>query len=112
MEFRALAQKAREIKVAYAKLNKKKGEKNWGIAEYAQGFVGDVGDLMKLVMAKEGFRSYNDVDKKLAHELADCLWSIIVLADELSIDLESEFLNTMEKLQKRIYSEQKPSERH
>jgi len=57
---------------------------------------------MKLVMAKEGFRAHNNIDKKLAHELADCLWSIIILADELSIDLESEFLTTMEELQKRI----------
>ena len=86
MEFRILVQKAREIKAAYAELNKKKGEKNWGVAQYTQGLVGDIGDLMKLVMAKEGFRTYNNVDKKLAHELADCLWSIIVLADELSID--------------------------
>ncbi len=102
MEFKILVQKAKEIKAAYAELNKKKGEKNWGFAQYAQGLVGDIGALMKLIMAKEGFRTYDDIDKKLAHELADCLWSIIVLADELSIDLESEFLNTMEELQKRI----------
>ena len=105
MEFRELIKKAIEIKDAYAQLNKQKGEKAWGVAEYAQGFVGDVGDLIKLVMAREGFRSYENVDKKLAHELADCLWSVIVIAEELDIDLELEFLKTMEKLERRISSE-------
>jgi hypothetical protein len=39
--------------------------------------VGDVGDLMKLVMAKEGAREIQDVDEKLQHELAACLWSVL-----------------------------------
>ncbi len=104
MELKELSQKAKEIKEAYIKLNKKKGNKNWGAAEYAQGFVGDVGDLVKLVMAKEGFRHYEDVDKGVAHELSDCLWSILVIADELGIDLEPEFLHSMEELKSKIAS--------
>jgi NTP pyrophosphatase (non-canonical NTP hydrolase) len=102
IEFKTLVPKAKEIKAAYAELNKRKGEKNWGVAQYAQELVGDIGDLMKLVMAKEGFRTDNDVDEKLAHELADCLWASMILADELGIDLEAECLNTMEEIQKRI----------
>jgi NTP pyrophosphatase (non-canonical NTP hydrolase) len=38
----------------------------------------------------------------LGHELADCLWSIIILASELDIDLEANFLATMEKLNRHI----------
>ena len=105
MEFRELIKKAKEIKESYAELNEQKGEGVWGVVEYTQGFVGDVGDLTKLVMAKKGFRSYEDVDEKLAHELADCLWSVVVIAEELDIDLESEFLKTMEELKQRISSE-------
>lgn len=63
-----------------------------------QGFVVDVGDLMKLVMAKSGIRYVDAVDKKLGHELADCLWSILVLSKMYGIDLQKEFLATMDEL--------------
>ena len=72
-----------------------------------EGFVGDVGDLMKLVMAKEGVREIPDVDQKLAHELSDCLWSVLVLANKYNVDLETSFLQTMDELEKRIESELK-----
>lgn len=60
--------------------------------------VGDVGDLSKLIMAKNNQRNIPDLDAKLAHELADCLWSTIALADELNIDLEGAFVETMNAL--------------
>lgn len=66
------------------------------------GFVGDVGDLSKLLMAKEGLRQNYDVDAKIAHELADCLWSILVIASKLGVNLEKEFVKTMSELDERI----------
>ncbi len=66
------------------------------------GFVDDVGDLSKIIMAKHGLRDMEDVDEKLAHELSDCLWSILVLASKYSIDLPNEFMKTMDLLDKRI----------
>ena len=69
------------------------------------GFVGDVGDLSKIIMAKHGLRAMDDVDAKLAHELADCLWSVLVLADKYKIDLADEFMKNMEGLEKRISDE-------
>jgi len=65
----------------------------------ALGFVGDVGDLIKLVMAQNGRRNIPDSESKLAHELADCLWSIIVLANAHGIDLENTFLKTMDDIE-------------
>jgi NTP pyrophosphatase (non-canonical NTP hydrolase) len=70
--------------------------------ELAQGFVGDVGDLMKLLLAKDGRRPGADVDAKLAHELADCLWSLLVLAEACDVDLEAAFLRTMSELEARL----------
>jgi NTP pyrophosphatase (non-canonical NTP hydrolase) len=64
--------------------------------------VGDVGDLMKLVMAKAGARHIADTDKKLAHELSDCLWSVLVLAKEYNVDLEKEFFATMAEIETKI----------
>lgn len=101
MEFNELAVQANAIKKKYAAQNKKLGRKAWKVADYYQGFVGDVGDLGKLIMARNNLRHYKNSSAKLSHELSDCLWSILVLADELGIDLEKEFLkaklSTLEK---------------
>jgi NTP pyrophosphatase (non-canonical NTP hydrolase) len=67
-----------------------------------EGFVGDVGDLMKIIMAKEGVREMDNIDEKLKHELSDCLWSVIVLADKYGVNLEESFMKTMDDLEKRI----------
>lgn len=102
MELKQLSKRAKQVRDMYAKLEKEKYGKSWSNLNLMEGFVGDVGDLMKLVMAKEGVRSGEDIDNKLAHELADCLWSVLVLAEKYEIDLEKVFLETMEGLEERI----------
>ena len=97
-----LRQRALAVRAKYDELNQRDGHGSWGGLELAMGFVGDVGDLMKLVMAKEGLRRGNDVDAKLKHELADCFWSVLVLAKYYDVDLETEFLKTMDELDTRI----------
>ena len=86
----------------YATLEQRTYGRAWNHEEIALGFVGDVGDLVKLVMAQEGVRQIPDVKSKLAHELADCLWSVLVLADVYGIDLEEAFLYTMDNLERQI----------
>lgn len=76
--------------------------RSWTREELALGFVGDVGDLAKLLLAEAEVREIPDAKEKLGHELADCLWSIIVLADEYGIDLEEAFLKTMAHLEEVI----------
>ena len=93
---------AEDIRQKYDKLNARDGHAKWGGKEYAMGFVGDVGDLLKIIMAKENLRHMDNVDNKLAHELADCLWSILVITNHYGLDLEKEFLHTMEILTYRI----------
>ena len=66
------------------------------------GFVGDVGDLAKLLIAENDCRNIPDSKQKLEHELADCLWSILVLANEYGINLEKSFFETMDSLEKHI----------
>jgi NTP pyrophosphatase (non-canonical NTP hydrolase) len=101
-DLKDLMQQAEEIRLRYQEKNAKDGKDTWGVRDYAMGFVGDVGDLQKLVMAKENLRDIADVDEKLAHELADCLWSILVLANYYGLDLEKEFKQTMETINQRI----------
>lgn len=97
-----LQTRAQAIRQKYDELNKKDGHKKWDGVDYAAGFVGDVGDLVKLVMAKEGKRRGNDVDAKLRHELGDCLWSLLVIAGYYEIDLEEAFHATMDELDERL----------
>jgi NTP pyrophosphatase (non-canonical NTP hydrolase) len=50
-------------------------------------------------------RDISDADARLTHELADCLWSILVLAQSYGIDLEQVFLKTMEDLERALREE-------
>lgn len=102
MNLEQLSERALFIHKKYADSNRENFGREWTRAELAQGFVGDVGDLMKLVMAKEGIRTIENVDHKLAHELSDCLWSILVLAHKFEINLETAFLQTMDELEGRF----------
>lgn len=104
MEFKDIVAKANEVRNAYENFEKKTYGKTWTKENIAEGLVGDVGDLMKLVLAKQGLRKIDDVDEKLAHELSDCLWSIIILAEQYGINLETAFIENMEQLKTRIES--------
>ncbi len=95
-----LIKRALQVRDKYKKLNQKNGTEWYG-EDYMAGFVGDVGDLSKLIMAKRGLRGDTDdntINDKLAHELSDCLWSVCVLADMYGIDLEQEFYKNMNDL--------------
>jgi MazG nucleotide pyrophosphohydrolase domain. len=108
MQFDALSDRAWSVRQLYERLEAQRHGRSWSREEIAIGFVGDVGDLMKLVQAKEGVRRIDDVDEKLAHELADCLWSILILARAYGVDLECAFLSTMDDLSARVSAQLKP----
>jgi NTP pyrophosphatase (non-canonical NTP hydrolase) len=102
MEFQKLVERAIEIRRQYSDEEQKLYGSAWTSEEIALGFVGDVGDLTKLIVAENGKRNIPNSKEKLGHELADCLWSIIVLADLHSINLEKAFVNTMDEIEKNL----------
>jgi NTP pyrophosphatase (non-canonical NTP hydrolase) len=102
MELQQLTDQAIRIKELYGEKNRTEGLRQWGATEYAQGFVADVGDLLKLMMARDQFRSGDHVEQRIRHELVDCLWSVLVIAHELNIDLAEEFAEGMKTLESRI----------
>jgi NTP pyrophosphatase (non-canonical NTP hydrolase) len=104
MKFEDLLKRAVEIRARYDELNAKR-DVTWNEQNLMSGFVGDVGDLSKIIMAKHGLRHMDDIDTKLAHELSDCLWSVLVLADKYKIDMAAEFQKTMNELDERIDKE-------
>ena len=104
MNYEEMMQSAVRVRKKYDELNKRDHGNVWDGDRLMAGFVGDVGDLSKIIMAKNGYRSMDNVDYKLKHELSDCLWSILVLADHYEIDLGNEFAKSMQELEARVDS--------
>ena len=93
---------ARAVRDAYAAREAAQFGRTWNHEELMLGFLGDVGDLAKLVQGKAGVRPREDLDEALAHELADCLWSVLSLADAYGVDLEAAFDRTMTELRAHL----------
>lgn len=102
MKFQEIIQKALEVRKKYSVFEKEKYGREWNSQEIMSGLVGDIGDLSKLIQAKSGIRNISNVNEKLEHELSDCLWSIIVIADKYNIDLEVAFTKTMKDLEEKL----------
>lgn len=98
MEFSDLEKSALQLNELYEQLEIKRWGRIWTTTELALGFVGDVGDLAKLIQANAGIRDINNCKAKLGHELSDCLWSIMVLANKCGIDLQTEFVRNTGEL--------------
>jgi NTP pyrophosphatase (non-canonical NTP hydrolase) len=105
MNLNEATESARELRQLLAELETKRYGRPWNVEEIALGFVGDVGDLVKLVQAASGVRSAPDLASQLSHELADCLWSILVLADQLEVDIVQAFVDTMTQLKENAREE-------
>jgi len=102
VEFQKIIDRAMHVRGQYeAKENQQYGSA-WTNEEVVLGFVGDVGDLAKLIMAENGRRNIANSKEKLEHELSDCLWSLIVLSRLHNIDLERSFLRTMDELEEYL----------
>lgn len=104
MEIAELRVQARKIRETYARETTRRYGRSWTPEEYMLGFLGDVGDLAKLVQGKAGVRPRDDLDEALAHELADCLWSILTLADCYDVDLETAFTKAMQDIADHLES--------
>lgn len=102
MEFQEIIKKALEVRKKYSHFEKEKYGREWNSQEIMSGLVGDIGELSKLIQAKSGIRDISNVDEKLKHELSDCLWSIIVISDKYSIDLEESFIETMADIENKF----------
>jgi len=102
MEFQKLIDRAMHVRGQYEAKETQQYGSAWTNEEVVLGFVGDVGDLAKLIMAENGRRNIANSREKLEHELSDCLWSLIVLSRLHNIDLERSFLRTMDELEEYL----------
>lgn len=102
MQFQEFSERAMKIHHRFAETARRQNSPAWTREQMVQGFVGDVGDLVKLAMAKSGARQIEDTDRKFAHELSDCLWSVLVIAKLYDVDLEKEFPATMDAIEAKL----------
>ena len=105
MDFDDLEKAALRLNELYEQLEVKRHGRVWSTQELALGFMGDVGDLAKLIQAHVGVRAIDDAQSKLGHELADCLWSILVLARKCGVDLQAEFVRNTSEITAYLSSE-------
>jgi NTP pyrophosphatase (non-canonical NTP hydrolase) len=105
VNFSDLEKVALELNALYEQFEARRYGRAWTTEELMLGFVGDVGDLAKLVQAHAGVRDIDDCKAKLGHELSDCLWSIMVLANKCGIDLEAEYARNTRELIEYVSSE-------
>lgn len=99
MDISEISKRALEIRSKYAELEMKKFGHEWSNKEIFKGFKKDVSDLESLI-ADDQIRP-----SEFAHELSDCLWSILVMANKYEIDIEKSFLETMNDLEQKIKQE-------
>lgn len=110
MDFAEMSGRAREVRALYAEWEVRRDGRAWSVTELMNGFTGDVGDLAKLIGAHTGSRpGPADLPAALGHELADCLWSVLVIADAVGINLEDAFTTTMDDLEHHVRSQLPPA---
>jgi NTP pyrophosphatase (non-canonical NTP hydrolase) len=102
MEFQKLIDRAMQVRQLIEAREIQLYGSPWTSEEIALGFVGDVGNLTKLVSAENGRRNIPNSREKLEHELSDCLWSVIVLSKLHGVELEKSFLETMDQLERHF----------
>lgn len=100
--FADMCRRATEVRELYEQFERQEYGRAWSTEELGLGFVGDVGDLAKLLQADAGVRAIEDHRDKLAHELADCLWSVLILAERCDVDLEQSFDRAMKELKQNV----------
>lgn len=100
-DIRTLEQRALEIRRKYDDRERSRNTQPWDALKLAKGLKKDVTELIDIIQA-------GDInDRKLSHELADCFWSVLVIARKLDVDIERAFWTTMGELDNRLDGDSK-----
>ena len=106
MEFQKIIHRAMDLRRQYEiKETNLYGSPSTSV-NIAEGFAGDVNNLVKLVMAEHGQREIANSQEKLDAQLAHCLWSVVVLANMHNVNLENSFMEAMDRLENHLLETQ------
>ena len=100
MDLTEAVARAVHVRAEFARFEQRQYGREWSLSDLVAGLVTDVGDLARLVAAKQGIRpATDDLDEALAHEVADCMWAIFVIASQVGVDVPSAFATGMDDLE-------------
>jgi NTP pyrophosphatase (non-canonical NTP hydrolase) len=106
MEFQKIIHRAMDLRRQYEiKETNLYGSPSTSV-NIAEGFAGDVNNLVKLVEAEHGQRQIANSKEKLDAQLAHCLWSVVVLANMHNVNLENSFMEAMDRLENHLLETQ------
>ena len=106
MELQKLINRAMDLRHQYEKKETQLYGSPSTEEDIAQGFLGDVNNLVKLVQAQHGKGQIANSTEKLGSQLAHCLWSVIVLAQMHNVELGQAFLEAMDRLENHLLETQ------
>lgn len=99
MDLQAAVDEALTVRAQFADFERRTYGREWTLSELVTGLATDVGDLARLVAAKQGIRPQPaELDAALAHEVTDCLWALFVIADAVGVDVPGAFDDGMRDL--------------
>jgi NTP pyrophosphatase (non-canonical NTP hydrolase) len=100
MELGEAVAEAVRIRAEFSSYEQRHYGREWTLSDLVSGLATDVGDLARLVQAKQGLRPAQDgLEAALAHEVADCLWAVFVIADRVGVDVPTAFTAGMRDLE-------------
>jgi NTP pyrophosphatase (non-canonical NTP hydrolase) len=103
VDIAAASARAMHVRGLYEQMEERFHGSAWTPQELVVGFMQDVGDLGRLVMAAEGRWTHgDDLPADLGRELSECLWWVLVLAERLGVDITDAFTSTMDRLDARL----------
>jgi NTP pyrophosphatase (non-canonical NTP hydrolase) len=106
MELEKIIHRALELRRQYEKRETELYGSPATSLEIADGFVGDVRNLIKLILAENGQAAIANSREKLEAQLAHCLWSVLVLAEMHNVNLETSFMEAMDRLEAHLLETQ------
>jgi NTP pyrophosphatase (non-canonical NTP hydrolase) len=91
---------ANRIRLGFEEFERRTYGRQWSLSDLVAGLATDVGDLARLVAAKQGLRPVpEDLDAALSHEVADCLWALFVIASKVGVDVADAYTSGMSGLE-------------
>ena len=100
---RQASARATRIRQLYHQLEEKHHGSRWSKTEDMVGFLYDIGELGRMLMAADGRWVYpGNGGPQLEAKLAECLWWLFALSDRLNIDLNHAFLTKLGDLESSL----------
>ncbi len=97
MDIAPMQARAVDVRRQFAVFEQATYGREWTVEDLVMGLMTDLGDLAAIVQTLEGKRPprTDNPIQSLEHEVSDCLWVLLVIADRYDINIADAFDQTM-----------------